>query len=156
MKRLFSTIFVCLAMIALAAIPSAAAQTAGSGDIRLSGVVYSSVGVGDPATLSAPYVGTLVRESVVIVNNGYDEKNLRGYTLIDRAGNVTKLCASPVNQACTYAGGEAQWLTIAARSQVIVDVEALHVSAWVNNSGDTVRLRNSVGNTVSTLAFSVS
>jgi len=155
MKRFFGTIFLILGMIGLAAIPSAAAQSAGTGDVRLSGVVYSSVGTGDPATLSAPSVGTLVRESVVIVNNGYDDKNLRGYTVIDRAGNVTKLCASPVSQTCTYAGGEAQWLTINARTQVIVDVEALHVTAFVNNSGDSLRLRNSVGNTVSTLTFSV-
>lgn len=155
MKRLFGTIFAVLALIALAAIPSAASQTAGAGDIRLSGVVYSSVGVGTPTAGTAPYVTSLVRESVVIVNNGYDEKNLRGYTLIDKAGNVTKLCAT-VSQACTNAGPMSDWYTIPARSQIVVDVEALHVDAWVNNSGDTVRLRNSVGATVSTLTFSVS
>lgn len=156
MKRIFGTIFAVLAMIALAAIPSAAAQSAGAGDIRLSGVVYSSVGVGDPGTLSAPLVGTLVRESVVLVNNGSDDKNLRGYTIIDKAGNLVRLCASPVSQTCVNNGPADTWLTIPARTQMIVDVEALHVSAFVNNGGDTLRLRNSVGATVSTLAFSVS
>lgn len=155
MKRFFGTIFAVLAMIALFVMPSASAQTAGAGDVRLSGVVYSSVGVGASALDTAPAVANLVRESVVLVNNGYDDKFLRGYTLMDSAGNVTKLCASPVSQTCVYADGDAAWLKLPARTQMIVDVEALHVSAWINNGGDTIRLRNSVGNTVSTLSFKV-
>jgi hypothetical protein len=154
MKRLFTTIFVVLAGIALFAIPSASAQTAGSGDVRLSGVVYSSVGVGDPTAGTAPYVTTLVRESVVLVNNGTDDKNLKGYTIIDKAGNLVKLCKTVVQ---TCAGDMNDWLTIPARTQLLVDVEALHANtAFVNNGGDTLRLRNSVGATVSTLAFAVS
>lgn len=139
----------------------AAAQVPVS-QVRLTGVGFSSLGVGFDLT---PGV-----ESVTLANYSYSAKNLKGYRLTDRAGNVIWLCATTgatfADCTSTTLDGDSDstvnaadadaWISLAARSQMTINVEGRNDGPWVNDGGDAIYLRNSVGRVLTVFTYSVS
>jgi len=154
---------------------SAQGQQAATSQVTLTGVGFSSLG---PNVIDPPGI-----ETVILANYGENPKSLRGYRVTDSASNTVYLCAYTVTR-CTSttadhdrAADEAAWasagntgtapvipnsadndawLELPALKQTVVNVEALYGKAWINNGGDTVYLRNSVGRVLTKFAFTVS
>lgn len=174
MRKIIS---IALAAVAASALlftaASAQAQQAVTSQVRLTGVGFSSLGAG--GLDESPGV-----ESVTLANYSYSSKNLKGYRLTDRAGNVVWLCAAVTLQSCTsttldhdraadvaaYTGeGTAPviannadadaWVTLPARAQVAVNAEGRNDGPWLNDGGDAVYLRNSVGRVLTSFTYSV-
>lgn len=150
-RRLIVTIAAIL--IGLAVTGSALANArAATGSVKIGGVGYASLGTG--VIDMTPGV-----ESVILLNYSYSSKNLKGYTLVDKAGNVVHLCrvvgGIPLNCADNLSD-MSDSVTLGARSQTLVNVEILADGAWLGNTGDTLYLKDSVGHVVSTFAYKVS
>lgn len=155
------SVAVCTAVTgALLFTTAASATQSATSQVRLGGLAFSSLGTG-PVGEETPGV-----ESVTLLNYAYTVKNLKGYTLRDAAGNVVPLCKWLVDCTSTTGDHDADavvnasdsdaWLDIPARSQMVVNVEGRNDGPLLNNGGDTIYLRNSVGTVLSVLRYSVS
>lgn len=176
MRKIVRIAFAAVAASALfvTAVAASASTQGPASQVRLTGVGFSSLGTG-------PAGATPGIESATLANYSYSPKNLKGYRLTDRAGNVVWLCDDDAFQSCTsttadhdraadvaaYTGeGTAPvipnasdadaWITLPARSQVAVNVEGRNDGPWLNNGGDTVYLRNSVGRVLTQFGYAVS
>lgn len=151
--RKFITLFVAAAAILGTGVTaSAASAKAPAAQIRIGGLGFSSLGEGGLDL--TPGI-----ESVILLNYSFSPKNLKGYTLSDKGGNVIPLCAAIANTVvdCTSTTEDADndgvfnvndsnaWVTLNPRSQTSLNVEARNDGPWLGDGGDTVYLKNSVG-----------
>jgi len=164
MRKIVSFVVSMIVGVALVFTATAASALAPASQVRIGGLGFSSLGTG--ALDLTPGV-----ESVVLLNYAYSTKSLKGYHLTDKAGNVVPLCAtsSPTTVFdCESATADADsdgvvnlndadtWITLAARSQMNINVEARNDGPWLNDGGDTVYLKNSVGRVLTKFVYSVS
>lgn len=164
MRKIVTAVISVLAGITLIFTATSASAQAPASQVRIGGVGFSSLGTG--ALDLTPGV-----ESVILLNYAYSSKNLKGYHLTDKAGNVVSLCvaSSPTtvydcesttadhdSDGVVNANDADTWLTLAARSQMTINVEARNDGPWLNDGGDTVYLKNSVGRVLTKFVYSVS
>lgn len=153
MKRMAAVVAAVGLVVAALGVTVSASASAASGNVRIGGVSFSSLG----KTVTVPEGEAQYQpgvENIILRNYGYSAKNLKGYRLVDKAGNVIPLCQHPKDPV--LCNTEADALVIPARSQQAFDVETLHDGPFMNNGGDTLYLRNSVGKVVSTFVYKVS
>jgi hypothetical protein len=162
-KRILTVLTVIAAVILTVSAGAAAHVRVGASQIRIGGVGFSSLGTG--ALDLTPGV-----ESVTLLNYSFSPKNLKGYSLKDKAGNVVPLCAvvSAALVDCTSvtddhdsdttvnASDADAWITLAARSQMTINVEIRNDGPWLNDGGDTIYLLNSVGRVLTKFVYAVS
>lgn len=156
-----------LVLVALPAIAAsllfaanASANTSATSQVRITGLGFASLGAG------AVVDDTPGFETITLGNYAYSAKNLKGYTVKDTAGNVVPLCALNVNCTSTVADHDADgvvnmndsqaWLELGPRMQKTINLEIRNDGPLLNNGGDTVALRNSVGTVLSIFRYAVS
>lgn len=162
-SKFASVLGALLALVMVTFTATSASAQAPASQVRIGGVGFSSLGTG--ALDLTPGV-----ESVILLNYAYSSKNLKGYHLTDRAGNVVPMCATSGPTTvfdCESATADADadgvvnlndadtWITLTARSQLSINVEARNDGPWLNDGGDTVYLKNSVGRVLTKFVYSV-
>lgn len=159
----------CFVMLFATVAGASASTNAVTSQVRIGGVVYSSLGTG--VIDLTPGV-----EAVVLLNYSFSSKNLKGYHVTDRAKNVVPMCrvdlvAGPPQSNTVHTCESAtmdtdldgvmnvndsdEWITVPARSQLLVNVEALNDGPLLNDGGDVLYLKNSVGKVLTVFTYSV-
>lgn len=163
MRKIMSIVVASITGLALIFTATAATAQAPASQVRIGGVGFSSLGTG--ALDLTPGV-----ESVILLNYAYSVKNLKGYHLTDRAGNVVPMCAtsSPTtvydcesttldhdSDGVVNVNDADTWITLPSRSQMTINVEARNDGPWLNDGGDIMYLKNSVGRVLTKFSYQV-
>ncbi len=183
MRKIISilgTIFLILGPVTLASVAYAHAQ-APTSQVRIGGVGFSSLGTGSlDLTPGVESVILLNYAYSVKGLKGYHLTDKAGNSVplcavrpvvtgqdgdtstptTPGLGTILSNCESTTadydDDGVTNVNDSSEWISLTARSQMTINVEARNDGPWLNDGGDTVYLRNSVNRVLTKFVYNVS